>query len=707
MKRIISCLLLLAMLGITACSAEMPATPTGSEKPTEMPSGSEKPVEMPARSDGGEKILDGRWLNPDIIGNVTEETPAGLKDHFALYVNKDWILNATLPEGVASITSLAEAGLIVIDRQMKMLTDDSLTGHDAELVHKLYALVSDWEYRNAQGVEPAKPYMDAIRDIDSLDELYDYMCSEYNLMQLYPFTMNVDADPVDSLVYITYVDPSGLTLATEEEYRNRTEVGDLFYDEAKQVAEYMLVRLGFGEEEASEMFENSIAYEALLAEVIPPDKHERGKTTGAKDCYTLGEFTKMSGGVPVGQMLEAAGLSGGDTICISTPEYFAALKDIYTEENVPLIKDWLAVRTASGLTDLLDKETSKTVAKMYGTMSGIESGGNEDLIVLATVAGYLPIPMDNLYVRQYCTEHQREDIAGIIEEFKRYYREMLENEVDWLGEETREAAIEKLDNMRVNVVYPDELEDWSGLDFAGPDEGGSLLEAFRAIGRFKTGLKAARLGTEADIYKWNQSELPASSVNAAYTPYNNSINIQAGVLIGEIYDEDMSFEQKMGGIGMIIGHEISHAFDTNGAEYDKDGRKTNWWTDEDYAAFQDRVAKLVAWYDGFVPMEGLKYSGDRIKTEAIADMTSMKCLLYIAKQTEGFDYDAFFRQYAKLWRDQSTPETVREQILTDAHPVHYLRINATLAQFDDFFDFYGITEGDGMYIAPEDRVAVW
>lgn len=465
-------------------------------------------------------------------------------------------------------------------------------------------------------------------------------------MQLYPFTMNVDADPVDSLVYITYVDPSGLTLATEEEYWNRTEVGDLFYDEAKQVAEYMLVRLGFGEEEASEMFENSIAYEALLAEVIPPDKHERGKTTGAKDCYTLGEFTKMSGGVPVGQMLEAVGLSGGDTICISTPEYFAALKDIYTEENVPLIKDWLAVRTASGLTDLLDKETSKTVAKMYGAMSGIESGGNEDLIVPATVAGYLPIPMDNLYVRQYCTEHQREDITGIVEEFKKYYREMLENEVDWLGEETRKAAIEKLDNMRVNVVYPDELEDWSGLDFAGPDEGGSLLEAFRAIGRFKTGLKAARLGTEADIYKWNQTELPASSVNAAYTPYNNSINIQAGVLIGEIYNENMSFEQKMGGIGMVIGHEISHAFDTNGAEYDKDGRKTNWWTDEDYAAFQDRVAKLVAWYDGFVPMEGLKYSGDRIKTEAIADMTSMKCLLYIAKQTEGFDYDAFFRQYA-------------------------------------------------------------
>ena len=693
MKKILCGLLLSTLLGTAACSVAVPAVPAGTAEPA-------------APADSAE-IPDGRWLNPDIIGNVTEDTPAELKDNFALYVNKDWILNAALPDGVASLTPLNEAGLIVIDRQMNILTDDSLTGHDAELVHKLYALVSDWDYRDAQGIGPAGPYMDAIRNIDSLDALYSYMFSEYNLLQLYPFTMNVDADPVDSSVYILYLDPSGLTLAKEEEYRNRTEVGDLFYEEARQIAECMLVRLGFSEGEASEMFRNSIAYEALLAEAIPSDKHQRSKITGAEDCYTREEFTEMSAGVPVDKMLEASGMSGADTVCVSLPEYFSALKDIYTEENVPLIRDWLAVRTASELTNLLDKETSREVADMYGAMAGIDSGANEDLIVLGTVLNYLPIPMDNLYVRLYCTESQREDIAGIVEEFIQYYREMLENEVDWLSAETRNAAIEKLDNIRVNVVYPNELEDWSGLDFAGPDEGGSLLEAYRAIEQFKTSLKAARLGTEADIYKWNQNELPVSAVNAAYSGSNNSINIQAGVLVGEIYNEDMSFEQKMGGIGMIIGHEISHAFDTSGAEYDKDGRRNNWWTDEDYAAFQDRVAKLVAWYDGFVPMEGLPYSGDRVKTEAIADMTSMKCLLYIAKQMEGFDYDAFFRQYAKLWRDQSTPEAVREQILTDVHPAHYLRINATLAQFDDFLNFYGIAEGDGMYIAPEDRVAVW
>ncbi len=146
---------------------------------------------------------------------------------------------------------MSEAGLIVNDRQLNLLRDESLTGHDAELVRKLYALVSDWDYRDTQGIEPAIPYMDAIKDIHSLDDLYGYLCSEDNLMQLYPFTMNVDSNPVDSLVYITYIDPPGLTLATKEEYQNRTEVGALFYNEAKQVSEYMLIRLGYSEEKAS------------------------------------------------------------------------------------------------------------------------------------------------------------------------------------------------------------------------------------------------------------------------------------------------------------------------------------------------------------------------------------------------------------------------------------------------------------------------
>ena len=587
----------------------------------------------------------------------------------------------------------------------KLLTDDTLIGHDAELVHKLYALVADWDYRDELGIEPAKPYMEAIENINDLNTLYSYMCSGDNLMQFFPFTANVDSDEDDQTVYILYIDPQGLTLSPATEYSERTQRGEIFYTEAEQISVYMLERLGYETETATGMFENAMAYEELLADRIL--SAEESKTDNETDHYSLQELESLSKGFPIGDMLSSLGYTQDPVICIDRPVYFEKLSEVFTEENVPLIRDWFAVKTAAEMADLLDRETSRGAARLNARLSGVETEAKEENLALYTVVENLPIPMDNLYINDYCSKEQKEEILQIVDEFKAYYRQMLENDVDWLSEKTREKAIEKLDCMRVNVVYPDTLEDWSDLDFAGPEEGGSLLEARGAIERFRVRKEAEKLGTTADPYAWNQMMLPASTVNAAYTPYNNSINIQAGILNGEIYNENMSYEQKLGGIGMVIGHEISHAFDTNGAQYDKDGAKKNWWTDEDRAAFEKRVAKLIEWYDGFIPAEGMNCSGDRVKTEAIADMTSMKCLLYIARQTEGFDYDAFFRQYAKLWRDQSTPENMREVILMDSHPVHYLRINATLAQFDEFDDFYGIKEGDGMYIPPDERVAVW
>ena len=678
----------MALLGTTACSVEISLDADQKE----------------ANTSGGQ-VLDGRWLNSDIIGNVTENTPAELKDDFALYVNKEWTLTAELPDGFASITPLSECDLIIQERMKKLFTDDSLTGHDAELVHKFYSLVSDWEYRDALGIEPAKPYMDAIENIDDLQGLYSYMCSVDNLMMFFPFTANVDIDDDDQTAYILYIDPQGLTLAPETEYQERTESGEIFYTEAEQLSVYMLERLGYETEVASGMFENAMAYEALLAEAILSSKAV--KENSETDHYTLQDIINISKGFPIGDMLASLGYTGDLTICMDRPVYFEKLGEIFTEENVPLIRDWFAVKTAAEMSGLLDKETHRGAAQLNARLSGVETEAKEEDLAMLTVVSNLPIPTDNLYISTYCSKEQKEEILQIVDEFKAFYREMLENDVDWLSDQTKEKAIEKLDCMRVNAVYPDTLEDWSDLNFEGLEEGGSLLEAKAAIERFKVKKEAEKLNMTADPYAWNQMMLPASTVNAAYTPYNNTINIQAGILNGEIYNENMSYEQKLGGIGMVIGHEISHAFDTNGAEYDKDGAKKNWWTDEDRAAFDKRVAKLIAWYDGFIPAEGMSYSGDRVKTEAIADMTSMKCLLYIARQTEGFDYDAFFRQYAKLWRDQSTPESMKETILMDPHPVHYLRINATLAQFDDFDDFYGIKEGDGMYLSPEDRVAVW
>ena len=661
----------------------------------------------PAMAEGG-VILDGRWLNADIQGNVTEDTPTVLKDDYGLFVNKDWILQAEIPAGESKTGSMEDVIRSLKDRQIALMKDDSLTGHDAELVHKLYALVSDWDYRNAQGVEPAMPTMEAIRGIDSLEALTNYLYDRNNPSRFYPLVMSVDTDLINPDIYMTQIGTPSLMLTDSAEYTERTQAGELYQALYEQLGMYMLTRLGYSDEDAAQVIENAFSFEALMAAHIKPTSthYQADYFTSLLNYYSPEELEALAGGFPILDMLQAFGLKVGERFLVTEPDYISALPKIYTEENVGLMRDWMAMKAALSMGTLLDYETFKQMETISNTVMGITGETSEDDNALQTVLRLLPVPMDNLYVQVYCTEQQRQDMLDIIADAVAYYRVMLGN-VDWLGDETRAKAIEKLDNMRVNAVYPDVLGDWSALDFAGIEDGGSLLAANTAVNEYVLALQSEKIDTAVDKDKWDQLTMQTAQVNAFYNPQNNSINIMAGILSGEIYNEDMSYEQKLGGIGTVIGHEISHAFDTNGSQFDKDGAISNWWTDEDYAAFQARAAKLAAWYDGFIPWEGANYSGQQVQTEAIADMGGMKCILAIAAQQKDFDYEAFFRQYATIWRMQGLPAYLITLVAQDTHPMRYLRVNATLAQFDEFVDFYGIREGDGMYIAPEDRVAVW
>ena len=657
---------------------------------------------------GAEEILDGRWLCADIQGNVTEDTPAELKEDFGLFVNKDWILQAEIPAGESTAGSMEDVIRTLKDRQIALMKDESLTGHDAELVHTVYALVSNWDYRNAQGVEPAMPTMKAIKSIDSLEALTAYLYDRSNLRRFYPLDMSVGADFIDPDIYITQIGTPSLLLQDSAEYTERTQAGELYYALYQQIGTYMLTRLGYSEDEAAQAIGNAFTFESLMAQHIKPmaTHYQADYFASLLNYYSPDELTALAHDFPILDMLQAYGLQVGERFLVTEPDYIAALPELYTEDNVILMRDWMALRAALSVAFLLDRETYQQVDAISNAIMGITGESSDDDNALKTVLNLLPVPMDNLYVQAYCTELQRQDMLDIIADVVSYYRTMLES-VDWLGDETREKAVEKLDNLRVNAVYPDTLGDWSTLDFAGIEDGGSLLAATAAAQEYVIALQAEKIDTAVDKDKWDQLTMQTAQVNAFYNPQNNSINIMAGILSGEIYNEDMRYEQKLGAIGTVIGHEISHAFDTNGSQFDKDGALANWWTAEDYAAFQERAAKLAAWYDSFIPWEGASYSGQQVQTEAIADMGGMKGLLAIAAQQEDFDYDAFFRQYAIVWRMQALSPYLVTLVARDTHPMRYLRINATLAQFDEFIDFYGIQPGDGMYIAPEDRVAVW
>ena len=242
------------------------------------------------------------------------------------------------------------------------------------------------------------------------------------------------------------------------------------------------------------------------------------------------------------------------------------------------------------------------------------------------------------------------------------------------------------------------------LDFKGPDEGGSLVDARIAISEDTCLAIAERVNQPVDRDQWLASP---QDVNAYYYPLDNSINIPAGILGGIFYSDQMSREEKLGHVGIIVAHEMSHAFDTSGRQYDEHGNLRNWWTEEDYIKFHERAQKLVDYYNGFEPISGYPINGAMIDTEAIADLTGVKCMLRIAADDENFDYDRFFRTLAANWRTLTTLETEAYSIEQDSHPLAYLRTNAVVVQFEEFHKTYGTKEGDGMYLAPEYRLEIW
>ncbi len=196
-------------------------------------------------------------------------------------------------------------------------------------------------------------------------------------------------------------------------------------------------------------------------------------------------------------------------------------------------------------------------------------------------------------------------------------------------------------------------------------------------------------------------------VNAYYNQFNNTMAFPAGILQAPFYDVNATEEENLAGIGTIIAHEMTHAFDNNGAKYDKDGNPNDWWTAEDYAKFQALCDQVAAFYDGWESATGISISGSQTLGENISDIGGMACLLDILRQKEDADYDAFFRAYAKSWMKASTRENTEFMAQFDEHGPGNLRTNRVISNFHEFFDTFDIQPGDGMYVAPEDRIKIW
>ena len=626
------------------------------------------------------------WKNTNVAGAVTEDDMFELQDDFYAAINRDWLFETQMQPSHPQENGFVELQEEVDNRLMELLEDRTLESHDAKLLQGLYDLFLDWDSRNEQGMSQVMPHLEQIQQINTLEDLTNYLLSQEALFYgdaLFSFSIATQAD--DPTWYQLQIDSLGLSLGDAAEYEEMTFVGMMYKNALDQAFAF-----------EKDMAKGMMSY----AQLVDPEA-----VSLTVNPTSMEELKELSPVYPLTEIMEADGFDGWERINLTQPKWLERMNEIYTEENVEKMKAYLITNYLQSNASIVDEETYREMQRISRQLAGITESDTDEKIAYSFASSCLSNSISRVYVEKYMTEETKQDITAIIEEVIATYRGMLEQE-EWLSEETRQMAVRKLDHIKINAAYPDKWEDTSDITFKTKEEGGTLPEAMEALKRANYQKNyIGKMNQQVDPEIWM---VGVTEVNAYYNPSDNSINIIAGILGDPFYSPEMSEEEKLAGIGMVIGHEISHAFDTSGAQFDENGALADWWTQEDMQAFNDRAAKLIECYDQIVPLAGDKnYSGALIQGEAIADMGGVKCMMEMAKNRENFDYDKFFRAFAKVWRSKETLEYEKQLIQLDTHPLDYLRVNMTLMQIPEFYETYGIAEGDGMYMASEERIAVW
>ena len=646
------------------------------------------------------------WINSDLAGNIPNE-PGRLQDDFHLASNHQWLRTSEIPSGEAIITAFAELEEQRQAEILHLLTNITTPKtHEEDLILTLYNSVKDMDARNAQGMQPILPELTRIKNISTLDELSAWLTdSEYHIANPLAI-LTVTVDPKNSSAYIIGIDPVALSLGRKDEYKNLTESGKQLKQNNDHTYEQLLVHAGYSQSEAQALNEAVFAVESQIADGRrnASDLTVENRIDLIYNPRTLEQLRAESPSYPLAEILTAKGYDKGSLFVLSEPQWLTALNAAYTEENLEGLKGILIQNTLKETAQYLDQKCLDIYNERIIAKYGISGTKTPEQMAYDAFNTKLGMATGRVYVDAYFTEDIRTDIIEMIERVRETLKQRLIR-TDWLTNETRGAAIEKLDAIAIRVGYPDVWTDYSTLELLSSAEGGSAAENIIKIAEFEANRQKQKIGTTVVKGEW--SECMPQEVNAFYSPESNSINIPAGILGGVFYDPKGSYASQLGGIGMIIGHEFTHAFDPAGSQYDKDGNRRNWWTDADRDAFRNHTATVAAYYETIMPYPDESVDGELTIGETVADLGGLACTMDIARTIDGFDYEEFFTSFSHIWRRMYPEQMGRIILETDEHPPGYVRTNVNVQQVQELYDTFNVTSEDGMYLAPEDRLVVW
>lgn len=624
------------------------------------------------------------------------------KDDFYAAVNKDALNKLELKPGrmmAGTLYDLQDDSMAEVDAIIReTIEKGGEKGSKEQKIADFYKNILDNDSRNKIGVAPIKPYLADIDSAKNVKELANVQTKLIEKLYTAPFAaFSITTDFKDNTKYIMSFSAMNPYL-TKDFYLNGTEAQKASYFKyIKTVCEIA------GENITDKQIEDFYSLEKKLAEkeLNPEDGNNIDKIY---NVYTFDEIQSLFPSFDFGKVLEGLGLKKEDKILVMDEALTKEFAGLFSDENLETLKTAAKLSVLFSYGGALNTEFIDAANTFNQEFLGISGTYSDEELAAINVANIMPDYIGEIYAEKYFTEEAKQNVLKMVSDIVSVYKERIDG-LDWMGGETKKKAINKLDKMGVKIGYPDKWDTYlDNAQIKSKADGGSYFDNILEIANASVKYLSELQGTVPDKTKW---AMYPYTVNACYSATSNDITFPAAILQPPMYDVNASYEENLGAIGYIIAHEITHAFDNNGAKFDENGNAADWWTEQDYTEFEKRCEKMVYFYDRQEGIPGVPMNGRQTLSENVSDQGAVQCITEVVSRLENPDYVKFYRSMAKAWASTKTREYAKYAAGTDVHSEDKLRVNRVVVNCDEFYKAFDITEKDGMWVAPAERVKIW
>lgn len=595
------------------------------------------------------------------------------------------------------------------EAHVKAIIEGNAEGSDSPKISDLYGSFMDTQTIESLGISPIAGYLERVDRIrtcaDFLRTLGEFELDGFGGI----FSAFISTDHKDSLSNILYLSQGGLSLPDEAYYREGQyeSIRNAFLDHVQKMFE--LIGISEPQEHATRILdlESKIAHRHW-------DQVKDREATLTYNKFSRVELEALTPGFDWKIWLDGGQLSevGFETTIVREPDFFTGIAELLADFDRDSWSSWLKWQVISGAAPYLHDELVAQNFSFYGTtLSGTLQLRERWKRAVSVVESAVGEAVGRIYVEQHFPPQARAEMEALVENLVSAYRESITN-LSWMSESTKEKALEKLGKFTPKIGYPDKWRDYSSLEIRS----GDLMGNMARIARFSRDFEMAKIGAPVDRSEWYMTP---QTVNAYYNEGMNEIVFPAAILQPPFFDMEAEAAVNYGAIGAVIGHEIGHGFDDQGSKYDGDGNLNDWWNQSDREEFDKRSRALIAQFNALVPAEApdVTVNGAFTVGENIGDLGGLSIAYKaykmalkggVAPVIDGFTgEERFFLSWAQSWRGKVRPEALRRQIATDPHSPNEFRCNQIVRNMNEFYSAFGVELGDGLYLAPHERVQIW